>query len=83
LARRIAVNSFKLMIASFTIGSHVVTFFGIFERNSQALLISAGLHRRADLLELEQIADFIATPFLFCGAALRSQRTDQLTSSFG
>jgi len=29
LARRIAVNSFILMIASFTIGSHVLSFFGI------------------------------------------------------
>jgi multiple antibiotic resistance protein len=29
LARRIALNSFILMMASFTIGSHVLTFFGI------------------------------------------------------
>jgi multiple antibiotic resistance protein len=29
LARRIAVNSFVLLIASFTIGSHVLSFFGI------------------------------------------------------
>ena len=29
MARRIAVNSFILMIASFTVGSHVLTFFGI------------------------------------------------------
>ena len=29
LARRIAVNSFILMIASFTIGSYVLSFFGI------------------------------------------------------
>jgi multiple antibiotic resistance protein len=29
LARRIAVNSFILMVASFTIGSHVLSFFGI------------------------------------------------------
>jgi len=29
LARRIAINSFILLIASFTIGSHVLTFFGI------------------------------------------------------
>jgi len=29
LARRIAVNSFILLIASFTIGSHVLSFFGI------------------------------------------------------
>jgi multiple antibiotic resistance protein len=29
LARRIAVNSFILMIASFTVGSHVLSFFGI------------------------------------------------------
>ena len=29
LARRIAMNSFILMIASFTIGSHVLSFFGI------------------------------------------------------
>jgi multiple antibiotic resistance protein len=29
LARRIAVNSFILMIASFTIGAHVLSFFGI------------------------------------------------------
>jgi len=29
LARRIAMNSFILLIASFTIGSHVLSFFGI------------------------------------------------------
>jgi multiple antibiotic resistance protein len=29
LARRITVNSFVLMIASYTIGSHVLSFFGI------------------------------------------------------
>jgi multiple antibiotic resistance protein len=29
LARRIALNSFMLMVASFTIGSHVLSFFGI------------------------------------------------------
>jgi len=29
LARRIAVNSFMLLIASFAIGSHVLSFFGI------------------------------------------------------
>ena len=29
LARRIAVNSFTLLVASFTIGSHVLSFFGI------------------------------------------------------
>jgi multiple antibiotic resistance protein len=29
LARRIALNSFILLVASFTIGSHVLTFFGI------------------------------------------------------
>jgi multiple antibiotic resistance protein len=29
LARRIAVNSFILLVASFTIGSHVLSFFGI------------------------------------------------------
>jgi multiple antibiotic resistance protein len=29
LARRIAVNSFILLIASFTIGAHVLSFFGI------------------------------------------------------
>src|SRR5690242_14833298 len=29
LARRIAVNSFILLIASFTVGSHVLWFFGI------------------------------------------------------
>jgi multiple antibiotic resistance protein len=29
LARHIAVNSFILMVASFTIGSHVLSFFGI------------------------------------------------------
>jgi multiple antibiotic resistance protein len=29
LARRIAVNSFILLIASFTVGSHVLSFFGI------------------------------------------------------
>jgi multiple antibiotic resistance protein len=29
LARRIAINSFILLIASFTIGSHVLSFFGI------------------------------------------------------
>jgi multiple antibiotic resistance protein len=29
LSRRIAVNSFVLMLASFTIGSHVLSFFGI------------------------------------------------------
>jgi multiple antibiotic resistance protein len=29
LARRIAVNSFVLMIAAYTIGSHVLSFFGI------------------------------------------------------
>jgi len=29
LARRIAVNSFVLLVASFTIGSHVLSFFGI------------------------------------------------------
>src|SRR5579864_8626982 len=29
LARRIAMNSFVLLIASFTIGSHVLSFFGI------------------------------------------------------
>jgi multiple antibiotic resistance protein len=29
LARRIAVNSFVLMVASFAIGSHVLSFFGI------------------------------------------------------
>jgi multiple antibiotic resistance protein len=29
LARRIAVNSFMLLVASFTIGSHVLSFFGI------------------------------------------------------
>lgn len=29
LARRIAIDSFILMIASFTIGSHVLSFFGI------------------------------------------------------
>jgi multiple antibiotic resistance protein len=29
LARRIAVNSFILLIASFAIGSHVLSFFGI------------------------------------------------------
>jgi multiple antibiotic resistance protein len=29
LARRIAINSFVLMIAAYTIGSHVLSFFGI------------------------------------------------------
>src|SRR5258706_8567826 len=29
LARRIAVNSFILLVASFTLGSHVLSFFGI------------------------------------------------------
>ena len=29
LARRIAINSFILLIASFTVGSHVLSFFGI------------------------------------------------------
>jgi len=29
LARRIALNSFILLVASFTIGSHVLSFFGI------------------------------------------------------
>src|SRR5437879_8248902 len=29
LARRIAVNSFVLLVASFTIGSHVLSFFGL------------------------------------------------------
>src|SRR5580692_4809008 len=29
LARRITVNSFVLMIASYTIGAHVLSFFGI------------------------------------------------------
>ena len=29
LARRIAINSFILLVASFTIGSHVLSFFGI------------------------------------------------------
>src|SRR5580658_5805946 len=29
LARRIAINSFVLLVASFTIGSHVLAFFGI------------------------------------------------------
>jgi multiple antibiotic resistance protein len=29
LARRIAINSFILLVASFTIGSHVLAFFGI------------------------------------------------------
>src|ERR1051325_2597595 len=29
LARRIAINSFLLLIGSFTIGSHVLSFFGI------------------------------------------------------
>jgi multiple antibiotic resistance protein len=29
LARRIALNSFVLLIASFTVGSHVLSFFGI------------------------------------------------------
>lgn len=29
LSRRIAINSFILLVASFTIGSHVLTFFGI------------------------------------------------------
>ncbi|PYV88617.1 MAG: multiple antibiotic resistance (MarC)-like protein [Acidobacteria bacterium] len=29
LARRIAINSFVLMVASFAIGSHVLSFFGI------------------------------------------------------
>jgi multiple antibiotic resistance protein len=29
LARRIAINSFILMIASFAVGSHVLSFFGI------------------------------------------------------
>jgi multiple antibiotic resistance protein len=29
LARRIAINSFVLLIASYTIGSHVLSFFGI------------------------------------------------------
>jgi len=29
LARRIAINSFMLLVASFTIGSHVLSFFGI------------------------------------------------------
>ena len=29
LARRIAINSFVLLVASFTIGSHVLSFFGI------------------------------------------------------
>jgi multiple antibiotic resistance protein len=29
LARRIALNSFILLVASFTVGSHVLTFFGI------------------------------------------------------
>jgi multiple antibiotic resistance protein len=29
LARRIAINSFILLIASFAIGSHVLSFFGI------------------------------------------------------
>src|SRR6202021_3025165 len=29
LARRITVNSFVLLIASYTIGSHVLSFFGI------------------------------------------------------
>jgi len=29
LARRIAINSFILLVASFTVGSHVLSFFGI------------------------------------------------------
>jgi len=29
LARRIAIDSFILLVASFTIGSHVLSFFGI------------------------------------------------------
>src|SRR5271156_2715997 len=29
LARRIAINSFMLLVASFSIGSHVLSFFGI------------------------------------------------------
>src|ERR1700675_1068605 len=29
LSRRIAINSFILLMASFTIGSHVLSFFGI------------------------------------------------------
>src|SRR5262244_984147 len=29
LARRIALNSFILLVASFTVGSHVLSFFGI------------------------------------------------------
>src|ERR1700685_3662670 len=29
LARRIAINSFVLLVASFAIGSHVLSFFGI------------------------------------------------------
>src|ERR1700730_4279970 len=55
LARRIAVDSFILLIASFAVGSHVLSFFGIslpvVQVGGGLIVISTGwtmLHQKAD-----------------------------------